>query len=270
MSTALFNHPHAVPTTTGGLVFTNNKGQVIFANQAFLDLMQIERRQTLMGKPLHTVLGVEARDTQQLVHEHKGASKSVVLSLRDRRGTMKSLEMESIPTYDSSDRFLGINIIVKPLDEPSPAQARIPAYPAPTPEQLERFAASKTLDEKTIMRERGAYLRDFFTAQIDELQIFIARVAGLRVREAMEMVFNEASQKHLWPIAMVDGNVYIDPVAEEPAVYRLLLGELSNYAASVIGWHAVATAMRQVECQFSTEILNLATETGLRSIYLQR
>jgi hypothetical protein len=272
MGTGMLNHSSTETTATGGLIFTNSKGQVIFANQGFLDLMHYERRQPVMGKPLHTVLGIEARDTNDLLddaREGKCRSRSLVLEMADRHGDMKTVQIETLPAYDSSDRFLGINIIVKPVleeSEPEPTQYRTDAAAAAA--EFQRCMSPQPLDERALLRQKGATLRDFFTTQIDTLQIFMARIAGLRVREAMEMILNETSQKHLLPVAMVDGNIYIDPVAEDAAVYRLLLGEIAKYASCIIGWAPVAAEMKRAEASFCEEVLAAATETGLRGVYL--
>lgn len=273
MGTGMWNQTSTETiTTVGGLIFTNSKGQVIFANQGFLDLMRYERRQPVMGKALHTVLGIEARDTEELLddaREGKCRSRSIVLDLADRRGEMKTVQIETLPAYDSSDRFLGINIIVKPVQEeaePEPTQSRTDATAAAI--EFERCLTPQPLDERALLRQKGASLRDFFTAQVDALQIFMARVAGLRVRESLEIVLNEAAQKQLLPVAMVDGNIYIDPVAEDPAVYRLLMGEMAKYASCIIGWGPIVAEMRRTEAAFGEEIMAMATETGLRTVYL--
>src|SRR5436309_2416611 len=56
------NIQYSETQTPGGLVFTNNRGQIIFVNQVFLDLLGFDRRATIMGKPLHQVLGVGSSD----------------------------------------------------------------------------------------------------------------------------------------------------------------------------------------------------------------
>lgn len=251
----------------GGLVFTNSKGQVIFSNQAFGDLMGFERRNVMMGKSLHQVLGVGSSDLADLLEtgrDRGDATRSVKLEVLDRRGETHTLWLESMPAYDSCNRFLGLNIIVKSLIEQAPIE-HLPANPMPAPADAERYVHQV----KFVEPSKGERLRQFFTDQVDGLQILMARVAGLRVREAMEMIFNETAQKNLWPAAMVDGNVYIDPVAEEPRIYHTLLGELANYAAIVIGWNTVSAEMRKLETKVEPSILALANETGLRSAYIR-
>lgn len=255
-----------------GLVFTNNKGQVIFTNQAFLDLLGFERRSAMMGKSLHQVLGVGSSDLVDLLEtgrDRGDAARSVKIEVLDRRGETRNLWLESMPAYDGSHRFLGLNILVKEQVEQT-VVPHLPANPMPSAEDGQRYGSTReTSVHAAAEPTKGERLRQFFTDQVDGLQILMARVAGLRVREAMEMIFNETAQKHLWPAAMVDGNIYIDPVAEEPSVYHTLLAELAQYAAIVIGWNTVTTEMRKHESKVEPAILALANETGLRSAYIR-
>jgi PAS domain S-box-containing protein len=272
MGTGILNQSATETVSTGGLIFTNNKGQIIFANQGFLDLMHYEHRQPVMGKPLHTILGIEARDTSELLEDARDGkcrSRSLVLNMVDRDGEVRAVQIETLPAYDSSDRFLGINIIVKPVQEEADLETtQVRTDAAAAVAEFERSFPQQPLDERALLRQKGATLRDFFTAQIDTLQIYMARIAGLRVRDALEMILNETSQKHLLPVAMVDGNIYIDPVAEDAAVYRLLLGEIAKYASCIIGWGPIVAEMRGAEAAFGEEVLATATETGLRGVYL--
>jgi hypothetical protein len=258
----------------GGLVFTNNRGQIIFVNQPFLELLGFDRRAAIMGKALHQVLGVGSGDVSDLVETSRDrgdATRSVRLGVLDKQGTEHCLMLESMPAFDSSNRFLGLNIIVKSIHESVFTSQQLTVKPVISQDAAERYATACPLPvgEQKIEETKGERLREFFTEQIDGLQILMARVAGLRVREAMEMIFNETTQKHLWPAAMVDGNVYLDRVAEDPAIYAVLLRELANYAAVVIGWNTVSVEMRQVENRFDASIIALAIESGLRQVYVR-
>src|SRR5438034_8754732 len=116
MSIDILRGDSAEPTA-GGLVFTNNKGHVIFANQAFLDLMQYEKRQPILGKPLSSVLHMTPEDAACLLERNPQGgvgSRAIVRELTDVRGVKKCVQVESIPAYDSHERFLGANIIIKP------------------------------------------------------------------------------------------------------------------------------------------------------------
>jgi len=262
-------HPGQVITDpqTGGLVFTNCRGQIIYASKSFLELLCFDRRQFILGKPLHNILRVTPEEIQPLLDDcQNGQRQTVVLEVKDQRGRRKSVELESFPTYDSIQRFVGINIIVKPINESTPADEHFPADPPSA--LIETIGREPAIDERVISGQCGTELRGYFEAQIDALQILMGRIGGLRVRDAMALIFNETAQKFLWPMAMVDGNIYIDPVAEDPMIYRVLLGELAKYAAVVIGWPSVAAEMRQVEMQYDTEIIDIAEETGLRIIYM--
>jgi hypothetical protein len=246
-------------STSGGLVFTNNKGQVIFADSSFLDIMKFERRQPVMGKPLYRVLGIEQEEIKGLLTAEPGISRPVVMTLRDCEGRVNCLELESIPAYDRNDKFLGINIIVRKVSDGGAA------LPVPVSN-----IGTRPLSLRLVEQTPGEILQPFFLAQVDTLQIVLARVAGLRVRDALESIFNDAAQKHTWAAAMVDGNVYVDPSAANPDVYRELLCALAEYAAVVIGWKFVSHEMMVTEYQFGPSTLDMATDCGLRAVYVAR
>lgn len=249
----------SMASTRGGLVFTNNRGQVIFADSSFLDIMKFERRHPVMGKPLYRVLGIEQDEVKGLLNAEPGVSRPVAMTLRDGEGRINCLELESIPAYDRNDKFLGINIIVRRVSDGGAA------LPAPV-----SSIVTRPLSARLVEQTPGEFLQPFFLAQVDTLQILLARVAGLRVRDALESIFNDTAKKHGWAAAMVDGNVYVDPIAANPDVYREMLCALGEYAAIVIGWKFVSHEMMVTERQFGPSTLDLATDCGLRAVYVAR
>ncbi len=255
-----WNGSGSLAGTRGGLIFTNNRGQVIFADSTFLDIMKFERRQPILGKPLCRVLGLEPDQVKGLLDAEPGVSRPVTMTLRDTVGQLNCLEMESIPAYDRNNKFMGINIIVRKVSG---------GNGAPVPAPVSNIG-TRPLSARLAGQPDGEVLQPFFLAQMDTLQILLARVAGLRVRDALETIFNEAAQKHSWAVAMVDGNIYVDPGAANPDVYRTLLCAAAEYAAIVIGWRVVSHEMATTEYQFGPSTLDIATDHGLRAVYVMR
>lgn len=259
----------------GGLIFTNSKGQVIFADSSFMELLKVERRQPILGKPLHRILGVEHEETRRLLEARTGSGDQlVVMNLRDREGQIACVEMESIPAYDQNDRFLGINIIVRRVA--NELGASLPA-PAPAPVEVSMQAAGPPVGGPQVGGPLGStitgptreeMLNRFFLAQVDTLQVLLARVAGLRVRESLESIYNDVAQRNQWATHMIDGNVHVETSVQDPNVYGTVLSALADYAAIVVGWRMVVHEMTVSEHQFGPSTLDCATDAGLRAVYV--
>src|ERR1700737_3943369 len=55
--------------STAAAVFTNNSGQVVFVDQPFLRLMNYPQAESIVGEPLHKVLGLEPKIAKQLLDD---------------------------------------------------------------------------------------------------------------------------------------------------------------------------------------------------------
>src|SRR5205814_3093529 len=112
------------PHIDSGVIFTNNLGQVIFVDQAFLDMMRYSEAAAIAGEPLFKALHLDQQSSKHLLEDvrQKGRIQDRPLEITDSVGGPLRVIIDSVATYDSNGNFLGADITLRrptPADETS-------------------------------------------------------------------------------------------------------------------------------------------------------
>ena len=238
--------------TPHALLFTNIQGQVIFVNNFLLKLMgrgESEIR-SLIGRPVHEVLGIRPEAARQLIQEvaRIGRVYSRAIDLRDRDGKLISVLCTGEATYDEKGDCIGADLSFRGTSEGVLAASSAAGT-----------AASMDTADRT-------YLQLYFTSQLEALRVLLMRVGGQRLGQTMDRILNEACTRNSWTIKVTDGRVDIDPLGTETPVYHALLAKAVSYAQGVIGSKIVERQMREVDEQMGERSRDLASQLGLREL----
>ncbi len=263
--------PSALPNIGRGdslaLLFTDAKGRVVFVDQNFLALMGYGHSERLVGQSAHMILGLDLQTTAQLIDEvaKTGFVHERPLQIKDADGEVLLVVCNGVATYDDRNRFIGADITLRRVKEEPPSRLLTTHWDVLS-ERVERIRVEA--EQQQAQREQ-MLLQLYFTAQISALQVLLDRMVGHRIREAMDSIVNNLTDKNHWPISILGSNIVI---AGSPTVeaYRTLLNEVVVYAATVIGKRVVEREMSAVESQLGAECCALAGRHGLRTILAGR
>jgi len=235
-----------------GLLMTNMLGHVIFLDHPGLQLLKRHQNEarTIIGKPLHEVLGIQPKVADQLVKDagKNGRVEIQQLDLRDARGGTVSVACTAIATYDDKRAFVGMDVTLRPLvaDLHGDVVVEFPTVQA-------------NLDSK-----EETYLQTYFTAQIKALQNLLIQLGGRRVGANLERIINETAQRNVWPVTMQDGQVQVQLKSSDADIYRALLAKGVAYATSVTGERIVKKEMQATDQRIDPRIVEFVKELGLR------
>lgn len=239
--------------TSNALLMTNMLGQVIFMDQACLQLLR--RRQSdaraVIGKPLHEVLGIDRAQADQIIKEvgKAGNITQKRLEIKDSRGKAVSVWCSANATRDDKGAFVGADINLKAIqDEISP-----PSEPD--------FAA-RTLDTSGEI-----FVEAYFTKQMTALRNSLVQLGGQRLGRNLDTIINETAQRNVWPITMENGQINVEVKNTNTDVYRALLAKGIAYAVSLVGKKMVIKGMQAVDKQLEPRMMEFVREFRLYELF---
>jgi hypothetical protein len=110
-------------------------------------------------------------------------------------------------------------------------------------------------------------MQAYVIAQVDMLQVLLARMGGPEMRGTFERILNESARKNQIWAGMQHGYLEFTQKSMEFGVYRTLLLAAVGYAVSAIGQHMVAQEMQAVDRSVDPGMLELLTQMNLRRIF---
>ena len=247
-----------LPANLLGFLFTNDKSLVVFADKDFRSLIRSPVDDSLVGVALHDALGLEKRVASDFVEEVRevGSVEKRHLELRDRTGDSLDVLARSWASYDEQESFEGVRIFVRQLLGDDLHQAQMPVTEAVN------NAGAWQIVSKVDHLDDEALLELYFNAHVEELQVMVARVLGLFMRDKLESNVNKFAEQNGWAINMRDGQIAVDQ--RDTEAYRAILTSAIDYVGSLVGYGIVAPRLRSVDEQMDARTLELATQVGLR------
>lgn len=234
------------------LLMTNMLGQVIFLDQPCLQLLKRHHNEarTIIGKPLHEVLGIPQKTAEQIVKDVSKSGKVEItrIEVKDTQDTTLAVAVNAVATYDDKRSFVGMDLTLTPIV---------------TPSQVELIIEFPTVETKLDSTEE-TFLQTYFTAQVETLRSLLVQLGGNRLGRNLEAIINETAQRNVWPVSMQDARVQVQLKNTEADIYRALLAKAVAYAVSVVGQRIVAKEMQVVDDRMDPRIVQFVKELGLR------
>jgi hypothetical protein len=274
------------------LLFTDARGRIVFVDNNFLEMLHYETASSLVGTPLNKVAGIEASALSSLLQDvaRTGYVHERPLALHGPGGTSLDVLCSSVATYNPEGEFIGVDMTFHDAadatleDDTAPvhgdvlqsrilqihaeAEARAQAQAdeaeaharLQADEALARAAnqANQRAQEEQILRQL------YFTAQVNALQVLLARMGGPRVHATLEESLNKSAAKNRWPIRILGGQITIgDNMPVEG--YQTLLGSVVDYGANVVGRAWMLQEMKAVDLRMDARTREIAEQAGLRA-----
>jgi hypothetical protein len=245
------------------LLFTNNLGQVIFVDNAFLKLMAYPEAGVVAGEPLYKALGLDQQSARQFMESlvKVGRVDEQPFKVRGLNGIELRLICSGVGSYDARGSFIGADITLrevadshKPLAQPKPV-----AEPVTVP--IREVAAEAEAPEHDM------FLELYFTSHIKALYVLMARLMGVQVHKVLDKIINETCQRGGWPVQIKNGIFATDLGALGHDEYRVLMSKMLDHAIKVIGQRYVAREMDKVDVQIHEGVLVIASQAGLRDMW---
>jgi serine/threonine protein kinase len=235
-----------------GLLMTNMLGHVIFLDQPCLKLLKRHQHEarTIIGKPLHEVLGIAPKVAEQLIKDvsKNGQAEIATLELKDARGNTIPASCKATATYDDKRTFVGTDIALKPKVITPDSQIVID------------FDTAETRLDST----EETYLEVYFNTQIRGLRELLIQLGGNRLGRNLENIINETAQRNVWPVSMKEGEIQVQLKNTDADIFRALLAKGEAYAVSVTGAKMVQRAMQTADEKLDPRIVDFAKTLRLR------
>jgi len=246
-----------------GLVFTDARGRVVFGDTHFLDLIGPDKAGLLVGQPLHKVMGADHQTVSELISAigRSGYVRDQRLSITNLHGVQIVVACSGIATYDEQGAFIGVDVTLR-----DPDHTALPSMMLDTHgdilnariQQIEFEAQSQGAEEKSALTNL------YFAAQVSAVEVLVGRMGGPRMLEALEGQFNRSAGKNGWPIQLKGGRFVVDVVKTPAEAFRILLAELFEFAANIMGQRAIIDEMKLVDAHMKPDAQAIAAKAGLR------
>lgn len=248
---------------SSALLFTNNLGQVVFADQSLLRLLNYAEAGEVTGEPLFKVLRLEQQEVRTLLDRllKTGRVGGEVLEIPGPGSEPLRLAFTGEASYDPSGSFIGADILLRPVDEAS----QEPSAPGATPDiETAPSIPHREIVAEAFSPENDAFIQYYFTTHVKALYVLLSRLVGLWVQSNLDKALNEAAQKNGWKVGVKGGVFEIALSSANVSVYSALLSQSVSFATNLIGAGIVKKEVDKTDAQMHQGVLVLATQTGLR------
>jgi hypothetical protein len=246
------------------LLFTDSLGRVVFVDNNFLNMMHCAEEGIAVGEPLEDVLGLDRHTVTQLMREvaQTGYVLHRLLELRDTTGASTRVWCTGVATYQNGGAFVGADFILQDSAWTGIPETQFEHHADILSRLLTHIRArARNLEDQTL-------LQSYFTAQVNALQVLLARMSGLRTCATLEAIVNEGAQRNGWPVCMKDGHIEVEPMGIEAEARTLceLLSQVVDYVVGVVGRRLVIQEMQAVDEQADEWALEAANRSGMREL----
>ncbi len=247
------------------ILFTNAGGRVIFANRNYLRLTKQPAARVVSGERLEALLPIEAQSASVMMSaiDHTGFLGRLAISIRTTTGSLFPAALSGIAAHDEKGSFIGVDFL---LDEPIVATPHRLNIPTPRHTDVlgtyvrEVFTEAGHLQTKTFMQ---AYV----VAQVDILQVLLARMGGPEMRQALERILNTLALQDSMPAHMQDGYLGFTQKSMHFGIYNKLLRAAVAYATSAVGQRMVKQETQTVDRYVDPGLLELLTQMDVRATF---
>ncbi len=238
------------------VVFTDARGRVVFVDSNFFKLMnRSDGGATVVGTPMHELLGIERNAAQDLLQEigRNGMLSQRPIELRSSSGAAVHVSCSGVATYDDQRSFIGADLALIP--------APTPAVEPVAPPQVE------VAEEPAIAADTSILLQDYFLAHMHSLRELVARIGGNRLRQTYNTIVNDTATRNEWPITIQKDKFYVEVHHDDVEIYQGLLAKAVVYAVSVIGPNVVVREAGKVDQQLDAQTMEAGRSLGLSDFF---
>jgi hypothetical protein len=249
-------------------MFTNNLGQVLFVDQAFLNLMQYPEAGVVTGEPLFKALRIDSQSGKSILEAVRqgGTVHNRLIEIANPIGGPLYLSVKAEASHDTQGNFIGADITLRRHTE---AAIKIPetlTVPAELPTTAGTISHREVVDEVSFA-DNHQFLELYFTTHIKAAYVLYQRMIGLMARNHLDKIINQTSQKNGWAIQIRSG-LFTTPLSRTtPEMYRVLLREIFAYGVNMVGQSMVAREVDKVHQQMHEGVRGLAQDAGLYQLY---
>ena len=170
------------------LLFTNNLGQVVFADQTFLQLLDYPEAGVVTGEPLFKALLLEQPTAKDLVERllKAGRVQDEMLEIHGPGGEPLRVSFSGEASYDPSGSFIGADIKLRPADTAQTTGDTSAKAPAAAPH--------RRLVAEAFSPEQDAFIQLYFTTHIKALYVLVSRLVGTKVQSNLDKTINDTAQ----------------------------------------------------------------------------
>lgn len=286
------------------LLFTDARGRVVFVDNKFLELMRYPEATSLVGEALHKVVGVDAPAIMTMMQDaaRQGYVHERPLTLHLKQGETLPVLASSVATYNTDGEFIGVDITFHNAADASTEDETAPVHGNVLQTRIQQIhdeAESKALAQIAAQQEKRAQEAEamsrmaeedrqkraeqiareraemearvlpqlYFTAQVNALQVLLARMGGPRIHDTLESNLNKAAAKGNWPIKILGGQITVSEAGAPPEAYQSLLRGVIDYGANIIGRASILDEMRAVDAAMNPRTCEIAGNAGLRQFF---
>jgi len=241
------------------LMFTDARGHVVFVDNNFIKLTGRAAGSSVVGVPMHVLLGIEAEAALTLLREisQTGQLAQKPIELRDASGATLRVECTGVATYDERKSFIGADLALM-------RSAAGPAQEVAEPEPLAEII------EDALDLEYAARLKAYFLAHIRAQRELVAHIGGDHLRRSLNSIINETASRNEWPI-LIEGEVFFVEVNHQHIeTYRGMLARVISYAVNVIGVNLVDREYRKVNQQLDAGTVETGQSLDLSALFVDQ
>ncbi len=244
---------------TAALVFTNNVGQVIFVDQAFLTLLSYTETGIVAGEPLFKALRQEAKTVERLLDRliKDGRVEGEVLAIPGKDSQPHHFVFDGIANYDQNKLYQGADITLREATR-TPTGSLTPVVTSAVP--------TRQVSPEMASGETGIFIALYFTSQIKAIYVLLSRLMGVWTQANLDKIITETAAKAGHPIQVKNGLFASDLSAIDPATFRAILSKVLSYAVNIIGKRIVEREVAATDAKLHEGVLVLASQVGLRNL----
>jgi len=213
------------------LLMTNMLGQVIFVDQTCLKLLKRHYADArhIIGKPMAEVLGITAKETEQLLKDvsKSGRLDKRPLEIKDAKGAKVQVLCTLVATRDEKGGFIGADMTLHVVADASRSDFITPG---------------QRLDTKD-----ESYYQVYFQAQMKTLWELTVQLGGKKLGANLDRIISETAERNVWAVSLKDGQAAVEVRAAHADVYRALLAKAVAYVVTIVGKQAVTKGMQRVD-----------------------
>ncbi len=259
-ATQFQSHPTSRPLA---LMFTDARGRIVFVDANFMQLMGYGRDESLVGEPLYKIIGLEQPRMAELMQEvaRTGYVHEHPLAVRGPNGDAVKVLCSCVATYNERGEFIGADMTLHQGHASTQQSGEAPLHGDILQTRIQQIQVET---EARKAQEEEARLQLYFTAQMNALQVLLARMGGPRIYATLEASVNQLADKRKWSMRMQSGHIILDEKGLPPEAYAALLKEVVDYGCNIIGRPPILAEMRAVDAQVGETVREAAGVAGLR------
>lgn len=249
------------------MVFTSRAGQVVFVNRKFTRLFGNMASIQSGGASIQTILPIQPKSVDQLINSIQingyGFNAQFPVSIPIFEGKNWESTCNASAAFDAKGGMIGIDLVLETVN-PTTSTELTPA--GQTHSQVVMHYAKDVLDESKA-QQSGTYIQSYLIAQLEVMQIMLARVGGPASRLSLEQIVTKTAKQYVIPCSILNGHITFAEKNIDIQKYSVLVQSAIRYAIDVVGKQIVKQEMMTVDKFFEPGLLQLVSQLDLKTIF---